>query len=167
MQHITDMMSTGDVTPELLDKNIEISKVEVTADFKFINVHWIDSNNIVSDIEETLKKCASQLRHRLTELRVIGYIPPIQFVKCRHINILKEIERRLAIADYGEDYVPSIYQHSENHTIRYKNSTYGSNDTSEDGDTFEITLPVMKHDVFGLDHARIMSKVCLRSQNNH
>ncbi|XP_076248156.1 uncharacterized protein LOC143187883 [Calliopsis andreniformis] len=158
MQHITDMMSTGEAEPNLLNKNIQISEVKVTQDFKQINVYWIDNGIDKSDTEEMLRKCASQLRYKLTELHVIGYVPPIQFVRCKHNNTLKEIERRLEIADFGEDYEPNSYPYIENYDVISNSSTDSSTET-ENSDIFKISLPVMKYNVFGLNHALIMSKI--------
>lgn len=160
MKYITDLMSTGEIVPEILNKNIEISHVKVTADFKLINVYWIDNNTENNDIEELLKKCASQLRHELSQLRVIGVVPPIQFVKCKGISTLREVEQKLKIMDFGEDYVSSPYSDAIQQTITAsETSDVNQNVGNVENDNISITLPVMRHDVFGLDHFRIMSQV--------
>ncbi|XP_060827737.1 uncharacterized protein LOC132913416 [Bombus pascuorum] len=160
MKHITDLMSTGDVVPEILNKNIEISHVKVTADFKLINVFWIDNNTENTDVEELLQKCAFQLRHELSQLRVIGVVPPIQFVKCKGTNILREVERKLKIMDFGEDHVSSPYPDAIQQTITASGTTdVNQNVENVEHDNLSITLPVMRHDIFGLDHFRIMSQI--------
>lgn len=159
MEHITDMMSTGEIEPELLNRNIEVSHVKITADFKFLNIYWIDNSTAVSNTEDLLRLCAFQLRKQLTQLSIMGFVPPIQFVKRRHVNDIKEVERRLAIADYGEDHIPNVYPFAANHVVTSKDLTCEDNETSEGDDGFKISLPLMKHDVFDLDHSRIMLKV--------
>ncbi|XP_076618936.1 uncharacterized protein LOC143340635 [Colletes latitarsis] len=165
MRHISDLMSTGEMNPALADKSIEITDLKITADFKLVNVFWVDNSTDTSDTEEMLRSCAFQLRHELSQLRIIGNVPPIQFVKCKHYSKLLEVEKRLAIADYGEDYIPNVYPFAVKHIVTSKtfankdNSEMSSTNLDSTNDTFYITLPVMKHDVFGLDHSRIMSKI--------
>lgn len=159
MEHITDMMSTGEIEPELLNRNVEVSHVKITADFKFLNIYWIDNSTATSNTEDLLRSCAFQLRKHLTQLSVMGFVPPIQFVKCRHINDIKEVERRLAIADYGEDHIPNVYPFAANRVVTSNDLTCDDNKVSEKDDDFEISLPLMRQDVFDLDHSRIMLKI--------
>lgn len=166
MGHITDMMSTGEIEPEILKRHIEISHIKVTADFKLINVFWEDNSDEESDTEELLKKCAVELRHQLSQLRVIGNVPPIQFVKCRGGRMLKEVEHRLKTLNFEDDYVCSTYPDTIHHTVTA--SVSSNNDEEQEAgkennleDPFSVSIPVMRQDVFGLDHYRIMSKVHL------
>ncbi|XP_068980026.1 uncharacterized protein [Bombus flavifrons] len=160
MKYITDLMSTGEIVPEILDKDIEISHVKVTADFKFINVYWIDNNTENTDIEELLQKCAFQLRHELSQLRIIGVVPPIQFVKCKGISILREVEQKLKIMDFGEDHISNPYPDVIQQTITAsKTSDVNQNVENVENNNLSITLPLMRHNVFGLDHFRIMSQI--------
>lgn len=170
MEYITDFLSTGELDPRLLNKSLEIMYVKVAPDFKLINVHWVDNSIDTSDTEEILEQCAFKLRYELCQLHVIGIVPPIKFVKCKHIHQEREVERRLAIADYGEDYIPSIYPSSTNHVISLKKFTNSDNETTKaessdnSDDNFHITLPIMVHNIFDLDHAQIMSKVICMSE---
>ncbi|XP_054001219.1 uncharacterized protein LOC128888413 [Hylaeus anthracinus] len=165
MEYVTDFMSTGEIDPALANKSIELTDLKITQDFKQINISFIDISNDKSDTEEVLRRCALQLRHELTQLRIIGFVPPIQFLKCKHYDRVNEVEERLAIADYGEDYIPSLYPRIPNHvvtskkTINKDNEAMESQDLDSPDDTFHISLPLMRHDVFGLDHYRIMTKI--------
>ncbi|XP_076223994.1 uncharacterized protein LOC143174547 [Nomia melanderi] len=165
MQHITDFMSTGELDARLLNKSIEIMYVKITQDFQILNIHWADNSIDTSDTEEILEKCAFKLRNELCHLHIIGFVPQIKFVRCKHIEQEKEIEKRLKIADYGEDHISSIYTFSVNHVVSAKKLTDSTNETAEcenpdnPDDNFVITLPVMKHIIFDLDHAQIMSKI--------
>lgn len=44
-------------------------------------MYWIAKSTDVEKIDNILKKSAGYLRHELSQLRVIGEIPLIQFVK--------------------------------------------------------------------------------------
>lgn len=156
MEHITDMMSTGEVEPEILNRNVEISHIKITPDFKLINIYWIENNAEKLDTEELLQKCAFQLRHKLSQLRIIGIVPSIQFVKCKGIKVMKKIEQKFKIMEFEEDYIPNPYPDAIRHTITASDVENVHNNKE---DKFSITIPIMKHDVFGLDHFRIMSKV--------
>lgn len=160
MEHITDFMSTGELDPRLESKIIEICYVKITQDFKQINIYWIDNSIDKSDTTDILNDCAHRLRYELCQLYVMGNLPPISFVKYKRVDIAKEVDRKLAIADYGEDYQPSIYPLAMNRTISLKTFTdVDQQSTDSVDDTFNVTLPVMQHDVFNLDHNRIMSKI--------
>ncbi|CAK9797424.1 Putative ribosome-binding factor A, mitochondrial [Anthophora plagiata] len=164
MEYITDMMSTGEINPEILNRNIEISHVKITPDFKTVNVHWINNDFQNSNTEELLKQCAFKLRHELSQLRIIGNVPLIQFVKCKGINILKEIEQKLQTLDLGEDSVPNLYPDALYHTVTANRTDHGEEVENEESlnkskDTFSVTVPIMQHTVFGLDHHRIISKI--------
>jgi ribosome-binding factor A len=54
----------------------------VAPDFNKVNVFWLvkgtESDEVV---EKILKRSAGQLRHELSELRVMGVVPHIEFVK--------------------------------------------------------------------------------------
>jgi len=158
MQHITDMMSMGEVF-DIIKEDIEITHVKITPDFKYVNVFYI-SNNASLD-QEALQKCARIIRHELSQLRVIGIVPPIQFVQNKQSLREKEVERRLAMINFEEDSeilseqmqldisdASSVQQHKEP----------VANDDSN-ADEFYIQLPTMRHDVLGLDHCKIMSRV--------
>lgn len=163
MERITDLMATGEVEPELLNRGIEVSHVNISPDFKIVNVYWVDHDNPgasnVTSTEQALQKCASQLRHELSQLRVIGCVPPLKFVKSKQSARIKEIERMLRIADYGADYEPSLYQFAQTQVVTYAMQHVESENSEEPNDMFSVVLPVMKNDVFGLDHDRIMSKI--------
>ncbi|XP_076754812.1 uncharacterized protein LOC143425695 [Xylocopa sonorina] len=162
MEHITDLMSTGEIEPKILDRNIEISHIKVTPDFKLINVFWIDHNLQESDTEELLKKCTFQLRHELSQLRVIGNVPPVQFVKCKGIAKLKEVERKLNALDFDAEHVSTPYPNDIHHIVTAKilvNNKEIESVKNGSENSFSVSVPMMKHNVFGLDHYRIMTKI--------
>lgn len=68
---------------------------------------WIAKGNESDEIiNKLLTKNAGQLRHELTQLRVIGVVPKILFCKDKTFAALAEIDRQLNNADFGDDHVP-------------------------------------------------------------
>ncbi|KYN20821.1 Putative ribosome-binding factor A, mitochondrial [Trachymyrmex cornetzi] len=161
MQHITDMMSMGQVS-DIMKESIEITHVKITQDFKCVNVFYIPSNDVPVD-QEALQKGAGIIRHELSQLRVIGVVPPIYFVENKLYSREKEVEKRLAMINFEEDSeilseqmesdmsdVSSVDQISHKEPVVNDNSKI---------DEFYIQLPIMRHDVLGLDHHKIMSRI--------
>ncbi|KAK8748528.1 hypothetical protein OTU49_015836 [Cherax quadricarinatus] len=108
MDKITEVMSTGEISAQLSGIPIEVSEVKVLPNFLGINVHWICTGTEADNqIEEILQKNAKQIRHILSQLYNIGHIPPITFVKDHRVYKLQEVERRLAVADFGDGFIPS------------------------------------------------------------
>lgn len=165
MKHITDLMSMGEVS-DIIKGGIEITYVKITSDFKCVNVFWIHSTDDVSSLvsEEALQKCAKIIRHELSQLRVIGIVPPIQFVEDKRFSIVAEIERRLATIsfeiDKSETYSEQI-QLDDSRTDIADKTLHMKPDINHDSEMDEsyIDLPMMRHDVLGLDHHKIMSRV--------
>lgn len=68
---------------------------------------WVAKGNETDEIiNKLLIKNAGQLRHELTQLRVIGMVPKILFCKDKTLATLAEIDRKLNVADFGDDHVP-------------------------------------------------------------
>lgn len=161
MKHITDLMSMGEVS-DIINGGIEITCVKITSDYKCVNVYWINSTNDVSSLisKEALQKCAKIVRHELSQLRIIGIVPPIQFVEDKRFATEKEVERRLATINFKDEKSEEI-QLDASHTDIADQTLYMKSDTNQDSEMDEsyIKLPIMRHDVLGLDHYKIMSRV--------
>lgn len=81
--------------------------MRITPDYKLVQVYWACKNSVDDEvIDKLLTKNAGQLRHELTQLRVIGVVPKISFFKDKALATIAEIDIRLAKADFGEDHVP-------------------------------------------------------------
>ncbi|XP_069675681.1 putative ribosome-binding factor A, mitochondrial isoform X2 [Periplaneta americana] len=154
MRHITDMMATGEVASDIVGRGIQISRVQVAPDFNKINVFWL-TKGIESDdeVEAILKQSAGQLRHELTQLHVIGVVPRIEFIKDKQYAKLVEVDRILATADFGEDYVPVNAGYS------FTLNTKLPSEIEHHSEVPERPLPPMRMDVLGLKHDEIMTKV--------
>ncbi|GLV40129.1 uncharacterized protein CBL_03723 [Carabus blaptoides fortunei] len=136
MKYITDLMATGENAAVFLGKGLEINR------------H------------------AGTLRHELSQLRVVGVVPMIHFVKDREYAKLIEVDIRLAKADFGDDYVPvePSYKFRSNfylnttlpETVKEQIQALEGDDSC---DNIEESLPSMRMDVLGLNHTDIMTKV--------
>lgn len=164
MEHITDMMSMGEVA-DIISGGIEITHVQITPDFKYVNVFWIHSDDATSVSDEALQKCVRIIRHELSQLRVIGMVPVIQFVKNKQFLLQKETEKRLAMIEFEKDSEPLLYSeqmqlaasHINDVNQALSEESFINHDFMTDGPCIE--LPAMRHDVLGLDHHKIMSQV--------
>lgn len=156
MEHITDLMSTCEAASEFSERGVEITNVSISSDYKTLNVYWIlekvDDKNWPTTIEEVLEKNSYILRHELSQMRIISYVPIICFVKDKTISQAREIENRLASLDFDKDYIEA-----NNKTIQL--DITNDDETDHSNNSFQITLPEMRHDVLGLDHHRIMIKI--------
>ncbi|CAH1269696.1 RBFA [Branchiostoma lanceolatum] len=110
-KHITDLVQSCQVSQELEDAQVEITKVSVTPDFLTARVYW-KAPGFEDDkhIEDLLDRSRFELRHALIQLHVIGKVPPIVFIKDKEQAAIDEVERLLASADFG----PEEEQTSEN-----------------------------------------------------
>ncbi|KRT78995.1 hypothetical protein AMK59_8557, partial [Oryctes borbonicus] len=105
MMNITDLMTSGENAARFAGYGLEINRVKVTPDYKGINVYWIAKESINDEeIDKLLQSRSGPLRHELTQLRVIGMIPKIKFIKDKEYARIVEVESKLAYADFGEDY---------------------------------------------------------------
>lgn len=143
-----------------------MSVVKISPDFNSINVFWIakgDEND--ENVERTLKLMSGPLRHELSQLRLMGEVPRIYFVKDRFFSKAVEVDILLKRADFGNDFVPT------DQTLFMKASPQLNIPLSEemrsrileleqiDDDVEDEELPEMRQDVLGLDHAAIMKKI--------
>ncbi len=145
MRHITDYMATDHT---FSGYGLEISRVKITTDFRLVNVYWLargDGND--ENLESILSKSAGTLRHNLSQLRLMGEVPTIKFVKDKTYSKNVEVEALLKNADFGDDFVPS----TPAAMIRYDLSC---NTTQPDN-----TLPEMTHNILGLNQSEIMNRI--------
>ncbi|KAG6456532.1 hypothetical protein O3G_MSEX009762 [Manduca sexta] len=165
MKQITDMMSTGTVAMDIVGRGIEISKVNISPDFQRVNVFWVCKGDTTDEETETLlNKTAGALRHELSTLRVMGQVPYISFVKDHQEARLVDLDRCLAAADYGEDFKATDMGHilKSEFTLVTKLSAEMKAKIQRIEEELPIeddAIPEMTHNVYGLDHAKIMSRL--------
>lgn len=156
MKHITDLMSTGETADVLLGRGLQVSHVKVSADFNYVNVFWSTTaaasttaksdDSTTDELEAVLRLVAGQLRHELSQLRLMGEVPRIQFVRDRHMSSEAHMDALLARADFGPDYEPAGWAQLRQDLAQGERTARG-------------TLPPMRHDVLGLNQADIMGKI--------
>jgi ribosome-binding factor A len=154
-------MSTGEVSPDILGLGLTISRVKISSDFSIVNVYWAATGTSKDDvIEPILKKAAGRLRYALTQLKVIGIVPPIEFVKDKTYSKIAEMEYLLNKCDLGEDEnaTPDSMQNAflNNNNNIVNDSTIIPNDNTESGLYKSIN---MRQDVLGVRHDVIMMQV--------
>ncbi|XP_068208869.1 uncharacterized protein [Palaemon carinicauda] len=187
LQKICDILSTGRLSALFVGYGLEISKVEVASGMTSLNVHWYCTGSYVDDsISELLQSNASHIRFELSKQNLIGRVPPILFVKDHRYYKLMEVERCLAIADFGEDFVPSDPTHhmktnlvlKEEFDDKIKNLIEITKESDEDffGEALKLSnslsleevddkmdlpsdLPVMRDDVLGVNTQKILNVV--------
>ncbi|CAG9564113.1 unnamed protein product [Danaus chrysippus] len=151
MKNITDILSTG--------------TVKILPNLQSINVFWVCKGD-ASDVqtEALLHSIAGPLRHELSTLRLMGEVPYIVFVKDRQESQTVDLDRRLAIADYGEDYTPTEIGHllRTDFTLNTKLSPEVKAKIKQLEEKIydsEDPIPEMTHNVYGLDHAKILNRL--------
>lgn len=116
------------------------------------------------EIERILKSIAGPLRHELSVLRLMGEVPQINFVKDRSHMKSAEIDAVLKHADFGEDFIPTdatLFLKNE-YKLEMKLPEHLKDkirDLDHVEDEIMEEIPQMRHDTFGLDHAKIMNKI--------
>ncbi|XP_067138110.1 putative ribosome-binding factor A, mitochondrial [Centruroides vittatus] len=174
IEHITDVMSTGEIGSNLRGYDIEITYVKVSSDFSTANVYWTlpSSNfNYIDKVTELLEINARRIRAEICRLNLLGIVPRIQFVKDNNATKIAELERLLSIADYGPDYVPvnSSKLLIEKQNLQYKiheddqqnqimNSLSNEKISTQSKHFYDFPMD-MQMDTFGLDHKAIMKKL--------
>lgn len=140
--------------------------MKVSPDFYSLNVFWLaqgDKNDGI--IAEILENLQFPLRHELSQLRLMGEVPRIYFIKDKYYSKAAEVDLLLAKADFGEDFVPTdptLFMKSDLQLqmklpgdLREKILEIEENLDEID----EEELPEMRHDVLGIDHSMIMKKI--------
>ncbi|XP_051019679.1 putative ribosome-binding factor A, mitochondrial [Acomys russatus] len=100
---LTELLCTPEVSQELYDLNVELSKVSVTSDFSACRAYWkigvsADQNR---HTEAVLQRSAAYMRHLLMSQQTLRNVPPIVFVQDKKDVVLAEVDRLLSVADFG------------------------------------------------------------------
>lgn len=185
LQKICDILSTGRLSTLFVGYGLEISRVQVAAGMTSVNVHWYCTGSDVDDtISKLLESNANHIRFELSKQNMIGRVPPILFVKDRRYYKLMEVERCLALADFGEDFVPSDPTHhvktnlvlreelddeikkalkitKENNEDFFQEALKLSASLSHEEEEIDLPsdLPVMRDDVLGVNTQKIYTLV--------
>ncbi|XP_032166751.1 putative ribosome-binding factor A, mitochondrial isoform X1 [Mustela erminea] len=100
---LTELLCTPQVSQEICDLNVQLSKVSLTADFSACRVYWrteVPAEQNAST-EAVLQRSAAHMRHLLMSQQTLRNVPPIVFIRDKGNAALAEVERLLAVADLG------------------------------------------------------------------
>lgn len=164
MRHVSEIMANGPDGLELIQLGLVITQVKVCQHYHGLNIFWTatatDNFDMVQQKLESMKK---SVRHQLHQMQVMGNVPHITFVRDFQLSYLDELQAVMANADYGDDFVPGPVKRTNEksefdiHGERVRDQI--DDETGEEADAQRSSLPPMRHDVFGVDHARIMGCV--------
>uniref|UniRef100_H0X7H1 Ribosome binding factor A n=2 Tax=Otolemur garnettii TaxID=30611 RepID=H0X7H1_OTOGA len=100
---LTDLLCTPEVSQEVYDLRVELSKVSLTSDFSACRVYWKTTLSAEqnSQTQATLQRSAAHMRHLLMSQQTLKNMPPIVFVQDKENAAQVEIDHLLAIADFG------------------------------------------------------------------
>lgn len=144
MTHISDLLASGQASDKVIGKGLQIIGVKVNPDFTGVNVFWIAGEDQSKFLEDELSKCSGYIRHELSQLRIIGEVPRIYFLKDKAYAMSSEVDRILKNADFGteEEDLEKIQNELSLHSIQKDDQ-----------------IPEMRHDVLGLDHKEVLLNI--------
>ena len=101
--YIINMFQSGYIGSELNSKYpmFQISRVSLDADLKSLEISWLTTSDEKSneDIEKNyLSRLVGQIRHDIISNRVIGYMPPVVFIRDNSKMVLDQLENLLKIS---------------------------------------------------------------------
>ncbi|KAH8420210.1 hypothetical protein KR009_007318, partial [Drosophila setifemur] len=100
MTNITDLLATG-TSDSIVGQGMQVSHVNITSDFSHINVYWVahKDGEASQELEEELHRYSGQLQHELSQLRLMGKVPRIRFVRDKNGMSLNQVQELLAKID--------------------------------------------------------------------
>ncbi|XP_036892119.1 putative ribosome-binding factor A, mitochondrial [Sturnira hondurensis] len=146
---LSDLLCTPEVSQEVYDLNVELSKVSLTADFSACRVYWKTPLPAEQNphTQATLQGHAARMRHLLMSQQTLRNMPPIVFVQDKDHAALAEVGRLLAVADLGpadEDLVHRDLRDLE---------------APEAPSPYDIPGPAMGSSLCGIDHEALHKQI--------
>lgn len=146
---LSDLLCTPEVSQEVYNLNVELSKVSLTADFSACRVYWktplpAEQN---ANAQATLQRHAARMRHLLMSQQTLRNMPPIVFVQDKDHAALAEVDRLLAVADLGppdEDLVHRDLRDLE---------------APEASSPYDTPRPAMGSNLCGIDHEALHKQI--------
>ncbi|EDW65600.1 putative ribosome-binding factor A, mitochondrial [Drosophila virilis] len=171
MTHITDLLATGEAAESILGRGLQVSRVKISSDFSCINVYWLGTGELHNDaqLDANLSRCSGHLRHELSQLRLMGEVPRIKFVRDKtgsNINSVEGILRTLKLsqpADSDTEQQDGQQQTTYDTAQTARQEFYGAAAPSP---LATAAMPEMRHDVLGLDHRLIMDKILTKMRKS-
>nr|XP_033790357.1 putative ribosome-binding factor A, mitochondrial [Geotrypetes seraphini] len=142
---VTDLLNTAEVSLEVYNLQVELSKVSLTPDFSACRLYWRTTGDAERDkhMEDVLKKNGPRFRYLLLSRQVMGGIPQFVFVRDKEDAALVEVEKLLAIADFGPD-----------------DEDYNHDDVSQEHETSLAPLSSPQQpNLFGINHEELNRQI--------
>ncbi|EDW82214.1 uncharacterized protein Dwil_GK25240 [Drosophila willistoni] len=166
MTHITDLLASGQVSETILGRSLQVTRVKISPDFSCINVYWLAGD---IEIEKELQRCSGQLRHELSQLRLMGEVPRIKFVHDKTGTNLDQVEAILRTLNLpkraGDDNEEEELNDNYDLAQTLRREFYGQ-EAVKPTELSERVMPEMRHDVLGLDHRLIMDKILTKMRKS-
>lgn len=178
MTHITDLLATGEAAESILGRGMQVSRVKISSDFACVNVYWLGSGDVFNDatLEAELQRTSGQLRHELSQLRLMGEVPRIKFVRDKtgsNINNVEGILRTLNLSTPDDEDDDEQQQQPAGHggydvaqTARQEFYGNAAAPAAVSIDSSSEAMPEMRQDVLGLDHRLIMDKILTKMRKS-
>lgn len=150
MEHVTDLMASSELTKDLENKGFEITNVQISRNFRHLNIYWFARSDL-EEVEKLLLKSAAMLCHELNQMQIVGMVPKIHFVKNLreyNVNRINELFSQVDLSDDPEEEVVEEMKEAGN-----------EEEDDEKENIYNIKFPPMKNDVFNVNHTAIMSRV--------
>ncbi|XP_077209104.1 putative ribosome-binding factor A, mitochondrial isoform X2 [Paroedura picta] len=146
---VREILDTSEASEELYNLRIELSKGSLAPDFSVCRIYWKTTGNIEQDdhINKILQQRAPRIRHYLISNQVMGNVPPIVFVRDKTDVAVQEIERLLAIADFGPAEEENELEQNE------------FREGSETDEPLDLSDPPVLSNLFGIDHEELNQKI--------
>ncbi|KFM61287.1 putative ribosome-binding factor A, mitochondrial, partial [Stegodyphus mimosarum] len=171
IKNITDVLSTGEVVPEILGYGVEITGVKVSPCCRILNVYWRIPPHYYEaseEITEVLTIKAPKVRSELISRNVIGRVPRIFFVRDISNARSSALEEAMQKIDFGPKDNPDIVPDDSFLKDIYSFKTPKMEKVEEKASESDIpkksnSVPQnptdMKSNVFGLQHDILMDRV--------
>ncbi|XP_077348435.1 putative ribosome-binding factor A, mitochondrial isoform X2 [Lithobates pipiens] len=142
---LTGLLDTSEVSDEVHELCIKLSKVSVSADFSVCRAYWLSSGSKDTDaeIDKVLQKSAPRFRHLMISHHVLGNVPPVVFLRDKEDAKRQEVEALFTLLQSEEDKVSSV-----------KMDVSRKLDTEALKEVSAFQLPF-----FGIDHAELNQQI--------
>lgn len=152
MRHVTEIMANGPTGFELSQLGLTITQVKVCQHYNGLNIFWTATATDDYDmVERKLESIKKSVRHQLHQMQVMGNVPHITFVRDCQLSYFDEVQTLFSKADYGDEYEPSL--------TKQANEKSAFDIHGDECSATRSSIPPMRQDVFGVDHAQIMGRI--------
>lgn len=172
IKNITDVISTGEIVPEIMGYGIEITGVKISPCCKILNVFWqVHTRHFESSeyIVRLLTIAAPKIRAELISRNVLGHVPHIYFLRDSTNMMIAAFDEAMAKLDLPSNAESAIVPDDSftKDIYSFKTSTV----KKEGADTAALTTGTknispcpenpsdMKSDVFGLNRDAMLEKI--------